>query len=50
MQVFREIENNASDMQFFFGGGEGVQIKFIMGNVKVVNRFVQICFIANRST
>ena len=29
----------------FFGGGGGGQIRFIMGDVQVANRGIELCFI-----
>ena len=30
---------------FFLGGGGGGQIRFIMGDVQVANRGIELCFI-----
>ena len=31
--------------KIFFGGGGGGQIRFIMGDVQVANRGIELCFI-----
>ena len=39
------MKNKGFANSFFLGGGGGGQIRFIMGDVQVANRGIELCFI-----